>query len=91
VLHLVKQHREKLDRKQTLINLDFIKWLHDEYEMSLDIYGLISQEKLFSCIKMGNDAQQKTHLKYQYSIYKVEYSGNLLKRFQIRSVVPDHH
>ena len=39
------------------------------------------------------DAQQRTHLKYQYSIYQVEYSRNLLfkRGSELDQVVPEHH
>ncbi|WP_372805772.1 hypothetical protein [Pontiella sp.] len=35
----INNTNEGSDEKQTLINLDFFKWLHDEYGMKLDIYA----------------------------------------------------
>ena len=49
----INNTNEGPDQKQTMINLEFFRWLYDEYGMCLDIYafdaGTIDGAKIYGC------------------------------------------
>ena len=62
----INNDNEGSTERQTLINLDFFKWLHDEYGMQLDIYAFDAGNVDGSFGTYGNLESTKFHRQFPH-------------------------